>query len=144
MKILINRQVIIASFVAGCIFGAFFKVVENLTGSRVYTLLLNVDYIPIIKNFRFPEVIEFVFHLIISWLITAVLCAIRNKYKWNNSMLMRNSVFIQIFIGCMLFPTTIFSKRTPIITDYFAFSWWLIGHVVYGALIGLLLKRKNS
>ncbi|MFJ7664629.1 hypothetical protein ACIQXW_19895 [Lysinibacillus sp. NPDC097162] len=144
MKILINRQVIIASFVAGCIFGAFFKVVENLTGSRVYTLLLNVDYIPIIKNFRFPEVIEFIFHLIISWLITAVLCAIRNKYKWNNSMLMRNSVFIQIFIGCMLFPTTIFSKRTPIITDYFALSWWLIGHVVYGALIGILLKRKNS
>ncbi|MFJ5767020.1 hypothetical protein ACIP9C_16840 [Lysinibacillus sp. NPDC093210] len=144
MKILINRQVIIASFVAGCIFGAFFKVVENLTGSRVYTLLLNVDYIPIIKNFRFPEVIEFAFHLIISWLITAVLCAIRNKYKWNNSMLMRNSVFIQIFIGCMLFPTTNFSKRTPIITDYSAFSWWLIGHVVYGALIGILLKRKNS
>ncbi|MFJ5791863.1 hypothetical protein ACIP9G_17510 [Lysinibacillus sp. NPDC093197] len=144
MKILINRQVIIASFVAGCIFGAFFKVVENLTGSRVYTLLLNVDYIPIIKNFRFPEVIEFIFHLIISWLITAVLCAIRNKYKWNNSMLMRNSVFIQIFIGCMLFPTTIFSKRTPIITDYFALSWWLIGHIVYGALIGILLKRKNS
>lgn len=144
MKILINRQVIIASFVAGCIFGAFFKVVENLTGIRVYTLLLNVDYIPIIKNYRFPEVIEFIFHLIISWLITAVLCAIRNKYKWNNSMLMRNSVFIQIFIGCMLFPTTIFSKRTPIITDYFALSWWLIGHVVYGALIGILLKRKNS
>ncbi|MEK5330704.1 hypothetical protein [Lysinibacillus sp. FSL W8-0992] len=144
MKILINRQVIIASFVAGCIFGAFFKVVENLTGSRVYTLLLNVDYIPIIKNFRFPEVIEFIFHLIISWLITAVLCAIRNKYKWNNSKLMRNSVLIQIFIGCMLFPTTIFSKRTPIITDYFALSWWLIGHVVYGALIGILLKRKNS
>ncbi|MGE7842742.1 hypothetical protein ACQKNX_18370 [Lysinibacillus sp. NPDC093712] len=144
MKILINRQVIIASFVAGCIFGAFFKVVENLTGSRVYTLLLNVDYIPILKNFRFPEVIEFVFHLIISWLITAVLCAIRNKYKWNNSVLIRNSVFIQVFIGCMLFSTTIFSKRTPIITDYFALSWWLIGHIVYGALIGILLKRKNS
>ncbi|QPQ33819.1 hypothetical protein [Lysinibacillus sp. JNUCC-52] len=142
MKVLINSQVIIASFVAGCILGAFFKVVENLTGSRVYTLLLNVDYIPILNNFRFPEVIEFFFHLIISWIITAVLCAIRNKYKWNHALLIRNSILLQIFIGCILFPTTIFSKRTPIISDPYAFGWWLIGHVIYGTLVGILLQRK--
>lgn len=143
MKTLFNRQVIITSIIAGCLFGAFLKVVEKLTDSRVYTLLLNVDYIPIIKNFRFPEVIEFTFHLIISWLVTAIVCAIRNKYKWNNVKLMRNSVLIQLLIGCMLFPTTNFSKRTPMITDFAALSWWLVGHIVYGLMVGILLKKRK-
>lgn len=142
MKTFINRQVLIASFVAGCLFGAFFKAVENLTGSRVYTLLVNVDYIPILKNYRFPEGIEFSFHLVISWFITAIVFAIRHKYKWNNVTLIKNSVLIQIFIGCMLFPTTIFSNRTPTFTDYDALFWWLVGHVLYGIMVGTLLRKK--
>lgn len=142
MKTLFNRQVMIASLVAGCLFGIFFKVVENLTGSRVYTLLLNVDYIPILKNYRFPEVIEFSFHLVISWFITAILYTLRNKYKWNNGTLIRNSIVLQMIIGCMLFPTTTFSTRTPNFTDFYAFSWWLAGHILYGILVGVLLKKR--
>ncbi|MFJ7668877.1 hypothetical protein ACIQXI_17515 [Lysinibacillus sp. NPDC097195] len=143
MKTLFNRQVIITSFVAGCLFGVLLKAVEKLTDNRVYTLLLNVDYIPILKNFRFPEIIEFAFHLIISWFITAIVYAICNKYKWNHAKLMRNSVLLQIFIACMLFPTTMFSKRTPMIKDFSAFGWWLAGHIVYGVMLGFLLKKRK-
>ena len=37
-----------------------------MTGYKVYTLLLNIDYIPILNEFKFPEVVEVIFHLIVS------------------------------------------------------------------------------
>lgn len=143
MKTLANRQVLFTAIVAGLVLGLFLKVVEHLTNERVYTLLLNVDYFPILKDYHFPEVIEFAFHLIISLLIAGCLFALRNRLNWSNKALIVYSTISQLIIGCLLFPTTILSDRTPEITDVFAFNWWLIGHILYGLVVGILLRKSK-
>lgn len=140
----VNLQVIITSIVAGTIFGLFFKMIEQITGSRVYTLLLNIDYFPILSSYRFPEIIEFSFHLIISLAITSCIFVIRNKYYWSNSKLIINSIIIQIIIGCLLFPTTALSQRTPAFNDGEAFIWWIVGHIFYGLLLGICLTKNKK
>lgn len=144
MKTLINRQVLFTAVVAGGSLGIFLKVVEHLTNRRVYTLLLNVDYFPILHNYYFPEIIEFSFHLVISLVITSCLFAIRNKFNWSNTALIRSSIVSQLLIGCVLFPTTILSDRTPAITDVHALAWWLSGHLLFGLLVGILLRRSTG
>ena len=144
MKTLINRQVLFTAVVAGGLLGIFLKVVEHLTNRRVYTLLLNVDYFPILHNYHFPEIIEFSFHLVISLVITSCLFAIRNKFNWSNTALIRSSMVSQLLIGCVLFPTTILSDRTPAIIDVHALAWWLSGHLLFGLLVGILLRRSTG
>ena len=55
-----------AGFISGLFLGLFLKVIQHQFGIKVYTLLLNVDYIPVLKEIKFPEIIEFSFHLLIS------------------------------------------------------------------------------
>lgn len=143
MKTWINRQVLFTAVVAGVSLGIFLKMVEHLTNRRVYTLLLNVDYFPILQNYQFPEVIEFSFHLVISLFITSCLFAIRNKLNWSNTALFLNSMVSQLIIAFVLFPTTILSDRTPAITDVHALAWWLSGHLLFGLLVGIFLRRST-
>ncbi|PWW29578.1 hypothetical protein DFO73_104218 [Cytobacillus oceanisediminis] len=67
---------ILSGFVSGIFLGLFLKVIEVMSGVKVYTLLLNVDYIPILKNYSFPEFVEFLLHLIISVIVAAALFSI--------------------------------------------------------------------
>ena len=143
MKTIVNRQVWVAALVSGVVLGLFLKIVEYVTDTRVYTLLLNVDYIPVLKDYHFPEGIEFSFHLIISLLITSCLFILRNRLNWTNTALLVYSTISQLVIGCVLFPTTILSDRTPAITDALAFAWWLIGHILYGLIVGILLRKSK-
>ena len=143
MKTLVNRQVLLTAVVAGFVLGLFLKVVEHLTNKRVYTLLLNVDYFPILKNYHFPEGVEFSFHLMISLLITGCLFALRNRFNWSNTTLILYSTISQLIIGCVLYPTTMLSDRTPAVTDAIAFAWWLIGHILYGLIVGILLRKSK-
>ncbi|CAM3958823.1 hypothetical protein [Mesobacillus zeae] len=55
-----------AGLVSGVFLGLFLKVIEFSTSEKVYTLLLNVDYVPVLKRYQFSELVEFVLHLIVS------------------------------------------------------------------------------
>lgn len=62
-----NRQTILLSIyiglISGILLGLFLKLVENITGILVYTLLLNIDFIPGVGAIKWTEPIEFIFHL---------------------------------------------------------------------------------
>ena len=47
------------SLIAGIFLGFFMKWLQDVTGYKVYTLLMNVDYIPILKEYIFPAWVEF-------------------------------------------------------------------------------------
>jgi hypothetical protein len=130
-------QAIFAGTVAGILLGLFFKAIQFTTGLKVYTLLLNVDYIPILNRFTFPESIEFGFHLIVSIILGILIMKFLkpNQHNW--------IMMIGIVIGILLFPTTALSSRTPAISDYPALIYWLVGHTFYGIILMLLLKRKH-
>lgn len=144
MKKSLSISSMVAGLISGVIIGVFFKVIEMKTNVKVYTLLLNIDFIPILNRIHFSESIEFIFHLIVSILLTLILYVIviyfvREKYEI--AMLIGLSVLVGIFI----YPITNFSARTPHIFSVQAIFWWLLGHFLYGIILSVLFKfyKKN-
>jgi hypothetical protein len=130
-------QPIAAGIIAGIFLGLFLKAVEYITGLKVYTLLLNVDYIPNLKNYAFSEFLEFVLHLVISVLLSLVSYFYFLK-KYNK---MRVVIKLSLVVGLLLYPTTLLSERTPEVTSTSAFLFWMLGHGLYGVVLGRMLKR---
>ncbi|MFA9557961.1 hypothetical protein ACERII_11695 [Evansella sp. AB-rgal1] len=138
-----HRQAIIAGVIAGIILGLLFKVMEEVWSIKVYTLLLNIDYFPIIKDIPFPEVIEFSFHMIVSVLLSCMIRAVLFRKEMSYKAYINFIVFLCFLIGLILFPTTALSTRTPPITQVEAWICWLLGHVLYGYVLSRLLLRKK-
>ena len=101
--------------------------VEEATTYQVYTLLLNVDYIPVLNRYDLPEIVEALLHLVISILLVACLQAvvIRKKITSTRQIILWSMVSC-LFIGLALFPTTVLSNRTPSLTSIPAWSYWLL------------------
>lgn len=128
--------------VTGIILAIFLKSVEVLLGYKVYTLLLNVDYIPIVKDYQFSEAIEVFFHLVVSVVLCILLViALDKSTDFIRNRVVYFSFLINTAIGLLLYPTTSFSDRTPSFTDAVSLSWWIAGHALYGVVVGMLLKK---
>ncbi|WP_143180074.1 hypothetical protein [Domibacillus mangrovi] len=139
------RKASLSGLIAGMILAVFLKMVEQTTHYKVYTLLLNVDYIPILKRYTFSEFVEVAFHLIISiGLSVCLYFAISYMNITSHKRIISLCVSVCIIIGLILFPTTALSDRTPSITSMPAFSYWLAGHVVYGYTLGFLVARWKT
>lgn len=144
---IVNKRVIrkasLSGLIAGMILAVFLKVVEQTTNHKVYTLLLNVDYIPILNRYTFSEFVEVAFHLLISTALSLCLyLAIRYMKISSRKRIISLCTAVCFMIGALLFPTTAFSDRTPSVTSVPAFSYWLVSHVVYGYTLGFLLARR--
>jgi hypothetical protein len=118
--------------VTGTALGMFLKTIQWATGERVYTLLLNIDFL-IPKPL--PEVVEFGLHLIVSMVfgvLYMILC-IRlfriSRMTWG--------IVMGILTMPLFFPLTVLSTRTPAVDDGSALAWWCAGHLLYGILLGL-------
>ncbi|MFC4321200.1 hypothetical protein [Litchfieldia salsa] len=140
---LIYKGIVIGT-ISGIILGLFLKLIETLFGVKVYTLLLNVDYIPLLKDFTLSELIEFILHLIISLILAVVILFIIRFYDWNNCQIVVRVTVISLIIGIALYPTTALSSRTPELTSIPAIFFWLIGHVLYGLVLSGLIVIKRE
>ena len=136
------QKAVIYGLISGLFLAALLKIVEQITHFKVYTLLLNVDYIPYIKKFVFPELIEVGFHLIVSIVLSICLyLLIINRKVSSRKKIIILCTFVCFIIGAALFPTTIFSDRTPAFSSIPSFSYWIIGHIMYGCTMGILFAR---
>lgn len=140
---ILHRKAGLYGLLSGMFLAIFLKLVEKATHLKVYTLLLNIDYIPIINHYHFPEIIEVAFHLIISILLSISLSLVLNYLGvTSGKSLILWCIAICLSIGLLLFPTTAFSDRTPSVTSLPALLYWLTGHGLYGFLLGCLFKKK--
>ena len=130
-------RILLVGLVSGLVLNYYFKFIEWLTGDKVYTLLLNVDYFPILKNYTFPEWIEISFHMVVSFALAFIYAWLWKR--WNKPFLY--TVLTALLIGLIIYPTTGFSDRTPEVTDLSALAWWQTGHLLYGWLVAWLLQR---
>ena len=122
----------IVSLFAGVVLGLFLKAVQAWTDVKVYTLLLNIDYIPMLDRLNFGELFELALHLVVGVVIGNVLQRGIDKFK-----LVQNQRFIVIIVASLTvaityYPVTTLSERTPDFLSISAFSWWIIGHFLYG------------
>lgn len=132
------KRLILIGIVAGGIFGLLLKGIQQLNGKRVYTLLLNVDYFPLLKDWELNEVVEFLLHIAVSIIVVWILYVGLRKIGYEQRI--SPYIWINILIGGLLYFTTTFSERTPELTDMVAFIYWLGGHIIFGALVGILVK----
>jgi hypothetical protein len=128
-----------AGILAGLVLGLLFKSIEQLTSLKVYTLLLNVDYIPLLNRINLSETMELILHLVISILLSMALAIYLRLKRLSQSRNIYFVIAVSLLIGLMLYPTTVLSERTPELTNIAAGLVWLIGHALYGWLLGLLL-----
>src|SRR5699024_12440590 len=63
----------LSGIISGAIIGVLFNVIESITGVKVYRLLVNIYFIAIVGEIQFSEGIEFLFHLIVSVILTYIL-----------------------------------------------------------------------
>ncbi|MED4237605.1 hypothetical protein [Priestia megaterium] len=132
---------------SGIILGLCLKWIEWLTGKQVYTLLLNVDFIPIIGPIQWPEWVEFVFHLLIAAAIGIVFVYIVGKL---NNMSIRKIVLCSFLLTLptipLYFPLTLLAlKPTPAVDDAVAIFYWTAGHLIFSAALVfgyIILKRR--
>src|SRR5690625_3877407 len=132
------KRLIWIGIVAGGIFGLLLKGIEQLTGKKVYTLLLNVDYFPLLKDWELTEVVEFSLHIAVSIIVVWILYVGLRKVGYEHRV--SPYIWANVLIGGLLYFTTTFSERTPELTDMLAFTSWLGGHITFGALVGILVK----
>ncbi|MGG2061066.1 hypothetical protein [Priestia megaterium] len=132
---------------SGIILGLCLKWIEWLTGKQVYTLLLNVDFIPMIGPIQWPEWVEFVFHLLIAAAIGIVFVYIVGKL---NNMSIRKIVLCSFLLTLptipLYFPLTLLAlKPTPAVDDAVAIFYWTTGHLIFAAALVfgyIILKRR--
>jgi hypothetical protein len=128
-----------AGIASGILLGLFLKMIEHITSVKVYTLLLNVDYVPVLKELKLPELIEFSLHLVISVLLSIALAIFLKQKNWSRERGLSWVSLVCLAVGLLLYPTTVLSNRTPELTDPAALLFWLAGHLLYGIALGWLL-----
>jgi hypothetical protein len=133
----------LAGIVSGIFLGLILKLVEYVTGLKVYTLLLNVDYVPVLRNYETTELGEFVLHLMISIMLALTLQSYLQTKEWDMSKKKKFITLLSIAVGIILYPTTMLSERTPELTNIYAFLSWIIAHAVYGKVLAYILERQN-
>lgn len=129
------------SLIAGIFLGFFMKWLQDVTGYKVYTLLMNVDYIPILKEYTFPAWIEFTFHLIVAVILAYAIVWVAWKKHYTRKRLIQFTIVVNIIIAIVLYPTTALSNRTPALFSFPSFGLWLVAHIAYGIVLGILLAR---
>lgn len=135
---------IVYGLVSGFALTFLFKWMESMTGEKVYTFLLNVDYIPILGTIAFPEWIEVTFHLVVSIAVALgfyIMYQLRPHWK---RLAIGICTIVSIIIGFALFPTTAFSDRTPEITNGIALLYWIFGHAIFGMILGIFFRMENK
>lgn len=130
--------------VSGIVLGFFLKLIQFYTNLKVYTLLLNVDYVPILKNIQLTEMFEFGLHLIISIMLAFILNVYINRKGLKTTAIYRFVLKVSLIVGVLLYPTTMLSDRTPSIMDAYAFLLWMAGHGIYGVVLGGTLSYRKG
>jgi len=125
------------------------KWIQAVTGEQVYTLLLNVDFIPLIGRVDWSEPVAFAFHLAFSLLISVVYVylAKRRAYTFGQLVLLSFVICIPFFL--LYFPLSALAVRedVPALTDAGAIIYWMFAHLTYALALPILYKtfeRKNA
>ncbi|MFI8686420.1 hypothetical protein [Rossellomorea sp. NPDC077527] len=136
---------LIIGLISGAILGLFLKWMQAITEIKVYTLLLNVDFIPIFASKTLPEWLEFMFHLSISCVIGMVFVYIMVKWNLSGKAAYTLSLMLTLPTVFLYFPLSYLAiKDVPGILNCTAILIWIAGHVLYALSLPLLYKSVTG
>ncbi|QXE02701.1 hypothetical protein [Terribacillus sp. DMT04] len=126
-------RILLIGSAAGLVLSGWMFLWQQLTGIRVYTLLMNVDFIPILKQVEWSQLMLNLFHLIISWAIVPVYILMKRKLTVNNWLI---GLVMSAAVACIYFPLVILAvKSVPSLWDGYALLIWYTGHLLYGIFL---------
>jgi hypothetical protein len=129
----------LTGIISGVVLGFFLKTVQAYTGEQVYTLLLNIDFVPGLPP-TLPEFIEFALHLIVSVVIGIF-------YLWwvrHSGRPMIKGILLGAVSSLLYIPLSQLSSRVPDLNDVAAILYWIAGHLLFGIVLGLCGKYINA
>ncbi|KGX87761.1 hypothetical protein [Pontibacillus litoralis] len=132
--------------ITGLLLGAILWIAEIITGINVYTLLLNVDFIPIIGRINWPVWIEWIFHLLVSWVL-GIIYTLWIAFRTDRGTNIRWSIGLSLsmFAALSYFPLTDWAiKETPPLDDVTAITIWFSAHFIYGIALVKLEEHWNK
>ncbi|MEK3774241.1 MULTISPECIES: hypothetical protein [Paenibacillus] len=130
---------ILTGMVSGVVLGLFLKIIQLYTGEKVYTLLLNIDFVPGLPP-TLPEIIEFSLHLFVSVFIGIF-------YLWwvrHSGHPMFKGILLGAGSSLLYIPLSQLSSRVPNLYDITAILYWVIGHLLFGIVLGLCGKYISA
>ncbi|MCP1182813.1 hypothetical protein [Paenibacillus sp. 1781tsa1] len=130
---------ILTGMVSGVVLGFFLKTIQLYTGEKVYTLLLNIDFVPGLPP-TLPEWIEFSLHLFVSVFIGIF-------YLWwvrHSGHPMFKGILLGAGSSLLYIPLSQLSSRVPNLYDITAILYWVIGHLLFGIVLGLCGKYISA
>lgn len=121
-------------FWSGLILGLLLKWIQSVTGEQVYTLLLNVDFIPLIGDVPWSEITEFIFHMSISLIIGVVFVYLAKRRNYSFGQLVIISLLLAIPFPFLYFLLSwLASKlmcRLPLIGEHSFIGFSRISHML--------------
>lgn len=124
--------------ISGVVLALFLKIVEITTGNIVYYLLFDVSYVPLLNQWKPVWLIELLFHFGTCIISIALL------YKLLTFIQMERDLRVYTLVigagSAALYFLTYFSDKTPAVTDYYAWFYWIVGHVLFSLTAGIFIK----
>jgi hypothetical protein len=137
----------VLGILSGLILGVILKLIESLTNQKVYILLLNIDFIPLLGSIKWPEPIEFFFHLVVSLFLGLIFYYLSNRRSagYKQRMLLSASMTFPAIL--MYFPLSALAiKEVPEVNNWEAFFCWTGAHLLFMLsmthLYSILDKRR--
>ncbi len=125
--------------VSGTVLALFLKLIQFLTGNKAYRLLFDVSYIPFLKNLKPVWLARGIFHFGTCIGSIIVLYELLSPFKWQKNM---SSYLLIIGVGSTaLFFLTLLAEDTPAITDFYAWTYWVLGHLLFSWTTVILIQK---
>lgn len=135
-------------FWSGFILAGVLKWMEVLTGKEVYTLLLNIDFLPFVAAETWSDTGLFVLHMAVSIIIGIIYVFLAKRQRYTFGQLFLISFLIGIPFFLLYFPLAALAVE-PLVSpfDFNAFLYWAFGHFTFILALPVLYKifeRKNA
>lgn len=125
--------------VSGSLLAFFLKLIQLLTANRAYHLLFDVSYIPLLKKLKPVWLSGGIFHFGTCMGSIIVLYEVLSLFRMEKSIF---SYLIVIGTGsAILFILTFFANDTPGITDFSAWIYWVLGHLLFALVTAILIQK---
>lgn len=130
---------ILIGLISGLVLALFLKIPQLLWQVYAYNLLFEVSYIPLLNQMRPVLMIQGVFHFATCIFSLSILYYLLSYFKKETQL-----VYYIVIIGIgstLLYFLTLLADNTPPISDYVAWLFWILGHVLF-SLTGWYFIRK--
>lgn len=131
-------KLILIGGVSGAIFTMILKFIRLTTGNKADVLFYNIDYIPILKHWSNSRPLGILFHYFCCTASVVIMYLLLLPFGYHTEI--PAYILISTGGGSILYFLTRLSKTPPASDDYMAWLYWTLGHAVFGACVGYMVR----